>query len=88
MPLGRGLRRDYAKYTFAGGVLQFVEPTKKGDICALDAQFTAAELAEFSALISAVWKSIMALDLPDVTEYDPGLKGILAFEQALIDKYS
>lgn len=80
--------RDYAKYDFNGGVLQFVEPNSKGDICQLDAQFTREELADFSRLISAVWQSIMTLDLPDSTDYSPSLKGILAFEQALIDKYN
>lgn len=80
--------RDYAKYTFSGGVLQFVEPDSKGRIYQLEAQFTAEELAQFSKLIGAVWQSIMALDLPDITNYSPNLKGIQAFEQTLIDKYS
>lgn len=80
--------RDYAKYDFSGGVLQFVEPSTTGAICQLDAQFTPEELADFSRLVNAVWQSIMALDLPDTSAYSSNLKGIQAFEHDLIDKYS
>lgn len=77
--------RDYGRYTFAGGVLEFVEPARNGDICRLDASFTTEELADFARLIEAVWRRIMALDLPDVSGYEPTLAGILRFEQDLID---
>lgn len=80
--------RDYSKYQFNGGVLQFVEPDKAGNICALQAQFSADELAEFTKLITSVWNCITTLDLPDTLNYEPNLKGIVAFEQYLIDKYN
>ena len=80
--------RDYAKYRFNGGVLQFVEPDKAGNICALEAEFSADELQKFTKLVTGVWNCIKQLELPDTLNYEPTLKGILAFEQYLIDKYS
>ncbi len=80
--------RDYAKYQFNGGVLQFVEPDNAGNIHALKAEFTADDLQRFTALITSVWQCITTFDLPDTTNYEPTLKGILAFEQDLIDKFS
>lgn len=78
--------RDYAKYGYEGGVLQFVEPDQSGAIHSLEAQFSDDELTEFTELITGVWQHVMALDLPDVADYDPTFKGILAFERDIIDK--
>lgn len=78
--------RSYANYNFAGGILQFVEPDSAGTIHTLEAQFAPEELHAFARLITGVWNCIIALDLPDATQYEPNLKGILAFEQAIIDK--
>lgn len=80
--------RDFSKYEFDRGILQFVEPDTAGRIHALDAEFSAEELADFSKLIGAVWHCITTLDFPDVSEFEPTYKGILAFEQSLIDNYS
>ncbi len=77
--------RDYRGYTVENGVLQFVEPTQSGDILSLDATFNTPELTEFSTLIQAVWKHIINLDFPDISQYDMSYRGILAFEQHLID---
>jgi DNA helicase-2/ATP-dependent DNA helicase PcrA len=77
--------RDYSGYHFDCGILQFVEPTTSGSIIALDQQFTRDELDEFTQLIQAVWRRIIALDLPDTSSYEPTIKGILQFEQNLLD---
>ena len=79
--------RNYASYSFEGGVLQFVEPDARGEIHALEESFTHEDLERFSKLIKAVWHCIVNLDFPDVSEYDASYKGIIAFEDALIDKY-
>ncbi len=78
--------RDYSKYTFGGGKLQFVEPTQSGDIIALEQTFTPEDIDRFRLLIKAVWRCIMNLDLPDISEYEQTLKGIEQFESDLIDK--
>ena len=80
--------RNYSSYSFEGGVLQFVEPDNRGEIHALEESFTHEDLERFSRLIKAVWHCIINLDFPDVSEYDASYKGIVAFENALIDKYS
>jgi DNA helicase-2/ATP-dependent DNA helicase PcrA len=77
--------RDYRGYEVKTGIMQFVEPTISGDILMLDAEFSSNELDRFSKLINAVWSRIITLDLPDILNYDSSYKGILAFEQDLID---
>lgn len=79
--------RDYHDYTVERGVLQFVEPTLAGDIVALDLIPTPDELERFSQLIEIIWRHIMAVDLPNTDTYEQSYKGILAFEQDLLDSY-
>jgi DNA helicase-2/ATP-dependent DNA helicase PcrA len=79
--------RDYNQYTVTNGCLQFVEPTSRGDILSLEACATADELETFRKLIEVIWRKIITLDLPDTSAYDPSYKGMLAFEQVLIDQY-
>jgi DNA helicase-2/ATP-dependent DNA helicase PcrA len=76
--------RDYNQYTVEKGCLQFVEPTPRGDILHLEASCTAEELDTFRRLINAVWRKIKTLDLPDTSQYEPGYKGMLAFENDLL----
>lgn len=80
--------RDYSKYQVEKGVLQFVEPNQRGEILALEASFGGEELERFTQLIQAVWKHIVSLDLPDISEFDPSHKGMLAFESWLLDETS
>jgi DNA helicase-2/ATP-dependent DNA helicase PcrA len=79
--------RDYSQYTVTNGCLQFVEPTPRGEILSLEACATAEELDTFRKLIEVVWKKIMALDLPDTSEYEQSYKGMVAFEQDLLSDY-
>lgn len=77
--------RDYSDYRLAGAQLQFVEPDpRSGEILALEEQFSAEELAEFSRLIGVVWQKIISLELPDVSGYSVDYKGLLAFEKDLL----
>lgn len=78
--------RDYAKYDVEKGIIQFVEPASSGDIVSLQASFTSEERSRLERLIQAVWRRIITLDLPDTDGFDPSLKGVLAFEEALIDE--
>jgi DNA helicase-2/ATP-dependent DNA helicase PcrA len=77
--------RDYSQYTVEKGCLQFVEPTLRGEILSLEASITTEELETFRRLVEAVWKKIMALDLPDTSTYEQNYKGMLAFEKDLLD---
>lgn len=77
--------RDYRGFMVNQGIMQFVEPTKSNQICALDHSFSDLELDRFRQLINAVWNHIKNLNMPDISGYQPTLKGILEFEQDLID---
>lgn len=77
--------RDYHNFNINSATIRFVEPTMSGDIVSLDVEFDSAELDRFTKLINAVWSHIIKLDLPDISDYEPTYKGILAFEQDLID---
>lgn len=79
--------RDYHQYTVTEGSLQFVEPTVRGDIVALEASCTAEELDTFRRLINAVWQCIVNLELPDITQFSQDYKGMIAFEQYLLEQY-
>lgn len=77
--------RDYHSYEVSLGRLCFVESTKSGDCSTLELSFDREEIERFSKLIGKVWDKIMALDLPDTSSYEPTLKGLLQFEQDLLD---
>lgn len=77
--------RDYNGYRVEKGIMQFVEPNSAGTILSLDTNFDDSGLDRFRRLINAVWTHIIQLNLPDISKYSPTYKGILAFEQDLID---
>jgi len=77
--------RDYNKYTVEKSVIQFIEPAPNGEILSLETQFSHEELARFRQLIHKVWHHIISLDLPDTSSYEPSYKGMLEFEDDLIN---
>lgn len=80
--------RDYGgKYIVQKGVLEFVEPTKDGAVTQLDMEYSDDELQRFQRLLIAVWQRIQNLDFPDTTSYDQTHKGMVAFEEYLLDNY-
>lgn len=80
--------RDYRKYSFGGGILQFVEPAPSGEFHALEHTFTDDEKDRFIQLVNAVWHHIITLDLPDISQFESNYRGLLAFEDWLIDNHS
>ena len=78
--------RDFSRYSVEKCIIQFVEPTKSGDIISLETTFTNEERERLKKLIQAVWRHIITLDMPDVSSFEPTYKGILAFEDYLIDE--
>ena len=78
--------RDYSKLVQEPAVLQFIEPTKTGEIMALEAEFTAEESERFTLLVERIYERITTLNLPDITGYDQTYAGIIKFEQDIIDK--
>ena len=77
--------KDYADYTFTGANLQFIEPdAQSGEIWSLEDRFEREELDRFERLISAVWRKITTLDLPDISGYEQNYKGVVQFEEDLV----
>jgi len=77
--------RDYSTYTVTEGRLDFVEPNRANEIMTLSLEFEKEELDRFALLIGKVWQHITTLDLPDTSNYEPNYKGLLQFEQDLLD---
>lgn len=75
----------YRDYTVEAGRLVFVEPDEHGNIAELQLHYTPAEIERTTRLIRAVWQRIKTLDLPDVSGFDKSYKGIIAFEDWLVD---
>jgi len=76
---------EYHNYTVTSGQLAFIEPTKAGESIVLSLEPSPEEIERTKQLIEAAWKHITTLSLPDTSEYSNDLKGVLAFEQDLID---
>ncbi len=76
---------EYSSYLVKHGALAFIEPTKTGESTVLELDLTSEDVERTKKLIEAVCRHIANLDLPDVSQYSPDLKGVLAFEQDLID---
>jgi len=77
--------RDWHDYRVEKASLHFIEPSKSGEIYEISTDFNSEDMEQFKKLLLAVWNHIITLDLPDISQYDPSYKGILAFEQDLID---
>jgi len=77
--------RDYRGLRVENGILQFIEPSSSGAILSLETDFNVNDQNRFSELIAAVWRHIIDLNMPDTSGYEQSIKGILAFEQDLID---
>ena len=75
---------DYPGYQVTDGQLEFVEPDRHGQLYSPTLLYDADELAEFRRLIRSVWNHIIRLDLPDISDYSQDYKGIVAFEDWLI----
>src|SRR5690606_13114376 len=63
--------RDFSKYTVDHCAIQFVEPTRTGDIVRLEASFTDEDRERLKKLITAVWHHITTLEMPDTSGFDP-----------------
>lgn len=77
--------RDYRGLRVESGILQFIEPSSSGAILSLETDFNVSDQERFGELIGAVWRHIIDLNMPDTSGYEQSIKGILAFEQDLID---
>jgi len=80
--------RAFAGYTVTDAYLEFVEPDDSGTINELHLTFDDDEYRLVKQLAQIVWQRVQAIELPDVTEYSKDLKGIEAFEHALLSNFN
>lgn len=78
--------RDFNTYDIAEAVIQFVEPNKAGDIRSLSLTNSPEDLERLTSLIQIVWRMITSNTFPDTSAYSQDVKGILAFENDLLDE--
>lgn len=78
--------RQFHGYKVTSSRLEFIEPTRTGDIVALNAQYTSEELVHFKRLIKVVWQCILDCDFADTSDYEKTYKGILGFEKDLLKR--
>ena len=76
---------EFTDYHVDQAYLEFVEPSPTGQIIDLAVQFDSNEAQRLKQLIQAVWKHILELNFPDISGYSQDMRGILAFEDDLID---
>ena len=79
---------SYKHYHVSGARLEFVEPDKNGDVHTLELQIKPEELERTQLLLQAMWQCIQRLEFPNVSNYSEDLKGIIAFEDYLLETYS
>ncbi len=77
--------RDYGRYTVEKGMIQYVEPDTDGQFHQLDIDFDSDELERCRALIEAVWRRIVTFELPSIDTFSADYKGMLAFEDWLLE---
>ena len=74
------------KLSVSSGALEFIEAADDGELVTnLELPFDTNEIEQFTKLISAVWRRIQALDIPDTSDYAPNMQGIKAFEKNLLE---
>lgn len=76
---------EYGRFSVTEGRLAFIEPSRVGKSIILSLELHQEDVQRTAQLIEAVWRHIVALDLPDTSSYSPDFKGVLQFEQDLID---
>ena len=72
------------KYKVKRGALEFIEP-KNDRVCELSLEFDDEKVDRLAKLLGIVYRKIKDLDLPDVSKYSADLKGIVEFEEDLLE---
>jgi DNA helicase-2/ATP-dependent DNA helicase PcrA len=76
---------EFHNFKVEKGILDFIEPDPGGDLAQLELSYDTSELTHFTKLIAAVWQRIMRTDFVDTSSYPQSFKGILAFEEDLLE---
>lgn len=76
---------EFRGYTVDRGVLAFVEPDEHGELLSLELDYRDDDIETFKQLMQAVWHHIMQADFPDTSGYPETFKGVVAFENDLLE---
>jgi DNA helicase-2/ATP-dependent DNA helicase PcrA len=76
---------SFKGYTVSEAQLTFVEPDDNDKINDLAIIYKTEDIERTKQLIDAIWQRIITLDLPDTSQFSADLKGIIAFEDWLIE---
>lgn len=76
---------NFTGQSVAETALQFVEPDENGEILSLNYDVTTDDQERLRKLIGIIWQHIMNLDFPDTSGYSLNLKGVLQFEDDLLN---
>lgn len=76
----------YKNYTVKDAYLEFMQPTKTGELTELHITFNEDEMKNIKKLIRAMWKNVQELNFPDIEQYPKTIKGIIEFEKYLTNK--
>lgn len=78
--------RDFGReYHVSQGIIEFIEADSEGTIHQLTLDIDREEFERFKQLVRIVWRHIMQLDMPDTNHYPPNYKGMVAFEDDLLN---
>jgi len=75
----------FKDYTVEQGCLVFVEPNGDGKIHRHTVTFKDDELERVRGLVTAMWKHVTTLDIPDISSYSASLAGMKQFETDLVE---
>jgi hypothetical protein len=75
----------YGEFKVKVGQIIFAEADKKKQIHTLELLLDEELLEKVKKLTNAVYKKVKNLDFPDVSKYSQNLKGILQFEEDLLN---
>ncbi len=77
--------RDFGgKYSVNTGTLEFIKP-EGNNLINLPLSIQSEDVARLSKLIQIIYKKIQSLDFPDTENYSKDIKGILRFEEDLLN---
>jgi DNA helicase-2/ATP-dependent DNA helicase PcrA len=78
--------KDYSKYTVKKAYLKFIEPDENKDVYSLETDYSTEDMERFTTLIKSIWDMIINLSFPSIEKYDKSFKGIIDFENDIIDQ--
>lgn len=73
------------KFNVNQGILEFITPNEKNEITFLEYNITNDDVSRLQKLIDIVYNKIINLDFVDVSHYSQDYKGIMQFEEDLLN---